>query len=79
MKSIWKTTKKFDIQVVGKKLFFITFDDENNLELIMEGRPWLFRKQIVIFVLLTAPIEQSQIRVIMSPILLKNWSMSTGL
>ncbi|MBA0590313.1 hypothetical protein Gorai_019026 [Gossypium raimondii] len=39
MKSIWKTTKKFDIQVVGKKLFFTTFDDENNLELIMKGRP----------------------------------------
>lgn len=38
MKSIWKTKKKFEIQVVGQNLFFITFEDEGDLELVLEGR-----------------------------------------
>ncbi|KAK5784963.1 hypothetical protein PVK06_039504 [Gossypium arboreum] len=71
MKSIWKTTKKFDIQVAGQNLFLITFNDENDLELIMDGRPWLFRKQVIIFVRLTTPIDRSQIWLVTSPVWLK--------
>ncbi|MBA0699524.1 hypothetical protein Goari_001154 [Gossypium aridum] len=44
MRSIWKTNKKFEIQTVGQNLYLITFELEEDLELIMEGRPWLFRK-----------------------------------
>ncbi|MBA0635860.1 hypothetical protein Godav_029537 [Gossypium davidsonii] len=37
MKSIWKTKKKFEIQSVGKNLFFIVFEPEEDLEIVMEG------------------------------------------
>ncbi|MBA0879485.1 hypothetical protein Goshw_005468 [Gossypium schwendimanii] len=39
MKSIWKTRKKFEIQVAGQNLFLIIFELEEDLELILEGRP----------------------------------------
>ncbi|MFQ6650879.1 hypothetical protein Gotur_022287, partial [Gossypium turneri] len=48
MKSIWKTKKKFEIQMAGQNLFLIVFELEEYLELIMEGRPWLFRKCIFV-------------------------------
>ncbi|MBA0575652.1 hypothetical protein Golob_023951 [Gossypium lobatum] len=44
MRSIWKTRKKFVIQVVGKNLFLIEFELEEDLETVLEGQPWLFRK-----------------------------------
>ncbi|MBA0570228.1 hypothetical protein Golob_003908, partial [Gossypium lobatum] len=37
LKSIWKTENKFEIQVVGQNLFLISFEDEEDLELILEG------------------------------------------
>lgn len=43
MRSIWKTKKKFNIQVVGQNLFLICFEMEVDLDSIMEGKPWLFR------------------------------------
>ncbi|MBA0785420.1 hypothetical protein Gotri_025480 [Gossypium trilobum] len=43
MKSIWKTKKKFEIQRVGQNLFLIVFELEEDLESILEGRPWLFQ------------------------------------
>ncbi|MBA0816884.1 hypothetical protein Gohar_001500 [Gossypium harknessii] len=49
MKSIWKTKKKFEIQTAGQNLFLIVFELEEYLELIMEGRPWLFRKSLILF------------------------------
>ncbi|MBA0748181.1 hypothetical protein Gogos_005028 [Gossypium gossypioides] len=49
MKSIWKTRKKFEIQLAGQNLFLIVFETEEDLETIMEGRPWLFRKQLILF------------------------------
>ncbi|MBA0701591.1 hypothetical protein Goari_027276 [Gossypium aridum] len=27
----------------------MSFEEENDLEMIMEGRPWLFRRQLIIF------------------------------
>lgn len=49
MKCIWKTKRKFDIRVVGPNLFIVEFEDLDDLESILEGRPWLFRKQVVNF------------------------------
>lgn len=40
LKSLWKTKKKFAIQLVGQNLFLIDFDLEEDLETVMEGRPW---------------------------------------
>ncbi|MBA0557501.1 hypothetical protein Golob_014569 [Gossypium lobatum] len=37
MKSIWKTKEKFEIQLVGQNLFLITFESEDDLEIVMEG------------------------------------------
>ncbi|MBA0663629.1 hypothetical protein Goklo_003733 [Gossypium klotzschianum] len=49
MRSIWKIKKKFEIQSVGQNLFIIVFDLEEDLETILEGQLWLFRKSLVIF------------------------------
>ncbi|MFQ6667849.1 hypothetical protein Gotur_033734 [Gossypium turneri] len=40
MRSIWKTNKKFEIQTVGQNLYLIAFELEEDLKLIMEGRPY---------------------------------------
>ncbi|KAL1145654.1 hypothetical protein V6Z11_A11G313000 [Gossypium hirsutum] len=44
---------------------------KEDLELIMEGRPWLFRKSLILFDRLTQPIEQSQIWLNSSPFWIK--------
>ncbi|MFQ6626619.1 hypothetical protein Gotur_005986 [Gossypium turneri] len=71
MKSIWKIKKKFEIQLIGQNLFMIVFDLEEDLETIMEGQPWLFRKSLVIFDRLTKPMERDQIRLVSSPFWIK--------
>lgn len=71
MKSIWKSKKKFEIQVARQNLFFISFDSEEDLELIMEGRSWLFRKQLIIFNRLVELIQQKKIRLVEFPYWLK--------
>lgn len=45
MHSIWKTKKKFDFQMAGQNPFMIIFFEEEDLESILEGIPWLFRKK----------------------------------
>lgn len=49
MRSIWNTRKKFEFQTVGQNLFLTEFDLEEDLETIMEGRPWLFIKSLILF------------------------------
>ncbi|MBA0631614.1 hypothetical protein Godav_000473, partial [Gossypium davidsonii] len=71
MKSIWKTRKKFEIQMVGQNLFLIVFDLEEDLETIMEGRPWHFRKSIILFDRLIQAVERDQIRLNSSPFWIK--------
>ncbi|KAA3453235.1 reverse transcriptase [Gossypium australe] len=71
LKSIWKTKKKFEIQVVGQNLFLIVFDLEEDLELIMEGRPWLFRKYLILFDRIRDLVERDQIRLTSSPYWIK--------
>ncbi|MBA0776316.1 hypothetical protein Gotri_011322, partial [Gossypium trilobum] len=61
MRSVWKTKKKFEIQLAGQNLYLIVFELEEDLELIMEGRPWLFRKSLILFDRLTHSVERSKI------------------
>lgn len=71
MRSIWKSSKKFEIEMVGQDLFLITFYDETDMEQIMDGRLWFFRRQLVLFERLDKPIYRNQIKMIISPLWLK--------
>ncbi|MBA0873647.1 hypothetical protein Goshw_005141 [Gossypium schwendimanii] len=71
MKSIWKTRKKFEIQMVEQNLFLIVFDLEEELETIMKGRPCHFRKSIILFDRLIQAVERDQIRLNSSPFWIK--------
>ncbi|KAL1072470.1 hypothetical protein V6Z11_D11G155600 [Gossypium hirsutum] len=71
MRSIWKTRKKFEIQMVGQNLFLIIFELVEDLEMILKGRPWLFRKSVIIFDRLCQAVERDQIRLISSPFWIK--------
>lgn len=67
LQNIWKTKKKFDIRVVGRNLFLIAFEEEEDLELILKGRLWMFRKHLILFDKLHEPIERSKIGLHLSP------------
>lgn len=71
MRSIWKTKKKFEIKVAGQNLFLISFEDENDLETVMEGSPWLFRKKVVIFERFYGPMDRNKVCLVYSPFWLK--------
>ncbi|MBA0820438.1 hypothetical protein Gohar_028318 [Gossypium harknessii] len=71
MKSLWKTRKKFEIRLVGQNLFLIIFEMEEDLELILEGRPWLFRKNLILFDRLCQAVERDQIKLTSSPFWIK--------
>ncbi|MBA0576851.1 hypothetical protein Golob_027514, partial [Gossypium lobatum] len=72
MKGIWKTRKKFEIQMVGQNLFLIVFELAEDLEMILEGKPWLFhKKSIILFDRLFQAMERDHIRLISSPFWMK--------
>ncbi|PPD70572.1 hypothetical protein GOBAR_DD32552 [Gossypium barbadense] len=71
MKVTRKIRKKFEIQVVGQILFLIIFEMEEDLELILEGRPWLFRKSLILFDRLCQAVERDQIKLTSSPFWIK--------
>ncbi|MBA0634173.1 hypothetical protein Godav_025534, partial [Gossypium davidsonii] len=71
MRSIWRTKKKFEIQRVGQNLFLIVFELEEDLESILEGRPWLFRKSLILFNRLSQEMERDQISMTSSPFWIK--------
>lgn len=71
MRSIWKTKKKFEIQKVGQNLYLIVFELEEDLESILEGRPWLFRKSFILFNRLSQEMERDQISLTSSPFWIK--------
>ncbi|MBA0881194.1 hypothetical protein Goshw_017120, partial [Gossypium schwendimanii] len=50
---------------IGQKL------DEDDLEAVLEGQPWLFRKHLVLFDRLIKPMERDQIRLVSSPFWVK--------
>lgn len=60
LKITWKTKGKLEIQVARKNLYLITFDNEVNLATILEERPWLFRKQLILFDRIENPMERSK-------------------
>lgn len=64
LKSLWKTKKKFDIKVTGPNLFLILFDSEDDLEMTMAGRPWLFHRHLILFERLLEPIERKKIHLV---------------
>ncbi|PPD75041.1 hypothetical protein GOBAR_DD28036 [Gossypium barbadense] len=61
MRSIWKTKKKFEIQMVEQNLYLIVFELEEDLESILEGRPLQFRKNLNLFNKLSQEMERDQI------------------
>ncbi|MFQ6670759.1 hypothetical protein Gotur_035548 [Gossypium turneri] len=71
MRSVWKTKKKLEIQLAGQNLYLIVFELEEDLELIMEGRPWLYRKSLILFDRLTHSVERLKICLNSSPVWLK--------
>ncbi|MBA0562370.1 hypothetical protein Golob_007419 [Gossypium lobatum] len=71
MKGIWKTRKKFEIRVVGQNLFLIIFKLEEDLELILQGRPWLFRKSLILFDKVCQAVARDQIKLTSSPFWIK--------
>ncbi|MBA0872493.1 hypothetical protein Goshw_014986 [Gossypium schwendimanii] len=71
MRSVWKTKNKYEIKLAGQNLYLIVFELEEDLELIMEGRPWFFRKSLILFDRLTQSVERSKICLNSSPIWLK--------
>ncbi|KAH1082045.1 hypothetical protein J1N35_021806 [Gossypium stocksii] len=71
LRSIWKTKKKFEILVARQNLFIISFKDEDDLEQIMDGRPWFFRKQLIIFDRLLKSVERNKIQLVYSLFWLK--------
>ncbi|MBA0696867.1 hypothetical protein Goari_003388 [Gossypium aridum] len=76
MKSIWKTRKKFEIQMVGQNLFLMGFELADDLELILEGRPWFFRNSVILFDRLCQAVDRDQIRLTSSPYWMKIDSIS---
>ncbi|MFQ6626615.1 hypothetical protein Gotur_005988 [Gossypium turneri] len=76
MKGMWKTRKKFEIQVAGQNLFLIIFELEEDLEFILEERPWLFRKSFILFDRLCQAMERDQIKLTSSPFWIKIESCS---
>ncbi|KAK5842942.1 hypothetical protein PVK06_005364 [Gossypium arboreum] len=71
MKSIWKTRKKFEIQMARQNLFLIVFDSEEDLQTVMEGWSWLFRKNLLLFDRLIKPMEKNQMWLNSSPFWIK--------
>ncbi|KAK5837063.1 hypothetical protein PVK06_012873 [Gossypium arboreum] len=45
--------------MAGQNLFLISFENEDDMEIIMEGRPWFFRRQLIIFARLVEPIKKN--------------------
>lgn len=71
MLSIWKLKKKVDFQLIRQNLYKLVFDLEEDMESILVGQPWLFRRQVVILDRLINPVDCKQIRLVHSSFWLK--------
>lgn len=69
--SIWKVKKKVDFQWLGQNLYKLVFDLEDDLELILEGRPWFFRRHVLLFYRLINPVDRKNIKLVKSLFWLK--------
>lgn len=71
MKSVWKTSKRFEIDTVGQNLFLVFSDNEMDMEHILEAGPWFFRRQLVLMDKLLSPFERERVELAISPLWLK--------
>ncbi|MBA0627149.1 hypothetical protein Godav_004697, partial [Gossypium davidsonii] len=58
------------VQLSVKKLFSCSEGEsvgEEDLKMNMEGYPWFFRQQLIIFYRLVCPVERSKIKLVVSP------------
>ncbi|PPD95340.1 hypothetical protein GOBAR_DD07614 [Gossypium barbadense] len=62
--------------MVGQNLFLIGFELADDLELILEGRPWFFRNSVILFDRLCQAMDRNQIRLTSSPYWMKIDSIS---
>lgn len=67
LRSIWKTKSRFEIKVAGPNLFMVIFDEEDDLESIMAGRPWFFKRQLIVFYRLLETIKRKKVKLLTSP------------
>ncbi|MBA0676917.1 hypothetical protein Goari_018356, partial [Gossypium aridum] len=65
------TVKSSPVVSNGNPTLLGTFDDEKDLELILAGRPWLFRQNLVIFKKLDKAMEISNLHLVEFPFWLK--------
>ncbi|MBA0823754.1 hypothetical protein Goarm_020460, partial [Gossypium armourianum] len=59
------------VKIVCQNLFMIEFDDKEDLKLILAERPWLFRRNLVIFKKLDKAMERSNLHLVEFPFWLK--------
>ncbi|MBA0696868.1 hypothetical protein Goari_003388, partial [Gossypium aridum] len=62
--------------MVGQNLFLMGFELADDLELILEGRPWFFRNSVILFDRLCQAVDRDQIRLTSSPYWMKIDSIS---
>ncbi|MBA0580981.1 hypothetical protein Gorai_023176 [Gossypium raimondii] len=65
------TVKSSPVVSSGNPTLLGTFDDEEDLELLLAGRPWLFRRNLVIFKKLDKAMERSNLHLVEFPFWLK--------
>ncbi|XVF50764.1 hypothetical protein PTKIN_Ptkin04bG0129700 [Pterospermum kingtungense] len=49
MKTIWKLMREVQIMAIEDNLFLFKFQEENDKERVLEGAPWSFDKQMLLF------------------------------
>lgn len=48
-KPLWQTQSDFKIKYMGENTIFFEFEDEYDLERMLEHEPWTYDKHLVIF------------------------------
>ena len=48
-KPLWRTQKDFKINDMGDNILFLDFEDECDLQRVVEHEPWTYDKHLVIF------------------------------
>lgn len=57
--------------MAGQNSFLVCFEAEEDLEVVMKGRPWLFQKQLIVFDRLTETVDREKIQLVESPYWIK--------
>lgn len=66
-----KQKKEFEIKLASQNLFLISFENEEDLEFILEGCSWLFRQQLINFDRLSSLVDRDKISFVKMPIWVK--------